>query len=170
MRRPAGGMSGGSRDRRPRGWDELPDGPSSRLTAVSTNSSAVWKRPAATASEMRRSSSGLRSTDIANLESIVRNPYLPAVWFSSANPLSHIISKDSMALTKFRLALAGIILLLANTACNRNSKLRIAVIPKGQTHIFWQSVHAGAAKAGQELGVEILWNGPAAENDLSGQI
>ena len=75
-----------------------------------------------------------------------------------------------MAFTKFRLALAGIILLLANTACNRNTKLRIAVVPKGQTHIFWQSVHAGAAKAGQELNVEILWNGPASENDLSTQI
>jgi ribose transport system substrate-binding protein len=75
-----------------------------------------------------------------------------------------------MALTKLRLALAAVILLLANAACNRNAKLRIAVVPKGQTHIFWQSVHAGAAKAGQELGVDILWNGPAAENDLTGQI
>src|SRR3569833_3254374 len=119
---------------------------------------------------MRRSSSGFRSTDIANLESIVRNPYDSASSISSANPPSHIISKDSMALTKLRLALAASILLPANTACNRNAKLRIAVVPKGQTHIFWQSVHAGAAKAGQELGVEILWNGAAAENDLTGQI
>jgi ribose transport system substrate-binding protein len=75
-----------------------------------------------------------------------------------------------MALTKFRLALTAVTLLLANAACNRSTQLRIAVVPKGQTHIFWQSVHAGAAKAGQELGVDILWNGPAAENDLSGQI
>lgn len=75
-----------------------------------------------------------------------------------------------MALTKCRLVLAAVILLLANAACNRNAKLRIAVVPKGQTHIFWQSVHAGAAKAGQELGVDIIWNGPAAENDLSNQI
>jgi ribose transport system substrate-binding protein len=75
-----------------------------------------------------------------------------------------------MALTKFRLAVTAVTLLLANTACNRSTKLRIAVIPKGQTHIYWQSVHAGAAKAGQELGVEILWDGPAAENDLSNQI
>jgi ribose transport system substrate-binding protein len=75
-----------------------------------------------------------------------------------------------MAFTKFRLALAALTLLLANAACNRSTLPRIAVVPKGQTHIFWQSVHAGAAKAGQELGAEILWNGPAAENDLSNQI
>lgn len=50
------------------------------------------------------------------------------------------------------------------------SKLTIAVIPKGETHVFWQSVHAGAAKAARELGVEIVWKGPLQENDRSGQI
>jgi ribose transport system substrate-binding protein len=41
------------------------------------------------------------------------------------------------------------------------SKLRVAVIPKGQTHDFWKSVHAGAEKAAAELGnVEIIWKGP----------
>ena len=30
-------------------------------------------------------------------------------------------------------------------------KLRIAVIPKGTTHEFWKSVHAGAVKASREL-------------------
>ena len=29
--------------------------------------------------------------------------------------------------------------------------LRIAVIPKGTTHEFWKSVHAGAAKAAKEF-------------------
>lgn len=60
--------------------------------------------------------------------------------------------------------------LLALTACNRTTQLRIGVVPKGQTHIFWQSVHAGAVKAGNEMGVKILWNGPAAENDLTSEI
>ena len=32
--------------------------------------------------------------------------------------------------------------------------LTIAVIPKGTTHEFWQSIHAGASKAGKELGVD----------------
>ncbi len=37
-------------------------------------------------------------------------------------------------------------------------KYRIAVIPKGTTHEFWKSVHAGAANAAKELGdVDILW-------------
>jgi ribose transport system substrate-binding protein len=49
--------------------------------------------------------------------------------------------------------------------------LRIAVIPKGTSHEFWKSVHAGAAQAAKELGdVEILWDGPAAESDINKQI
>ena len=47
---------------------------------------------------------------------------------------------------------------------------RIAVIPKGTTHEFWKSVHAGANKAGQELGVEIIWKGPVREDDRDEQI
>ena len=50
-------------------------------------------------------------------------------------------------------------------------KLRIAVIPKGTTHVFWKSVHAGAENAAKELGdVEVLWKGPLLENDRDGQI
>ena len=49
--------------------------------------------------------------------------------------------------------------------------LRIAVIPKGSTHEFWSSVHAGAEKAAAELGnVEVLWKGPLLENDREQQI
>src|SRR5690349_19737850 len=33
----------------------------------------------------------------------------------------------------------------------------VGVIPKGTTHIFWQSIHAGAKKGGDESGVEIRW-------------
>jgi ribose transport system substrate-binding protein len=49
-------------------------------------------------------------------------------------------------------------------------RLRIAVIPKGTTHEFWKSIHAGALQAGQELDVEILWKGPAKEDDRIGQV
>jgi ABC-type sugar transport system substrate-binding protein len=53
----------------------------------------------------------------------------------------------------------------------RNAKYRIAVIPKGTTHEFWKSVHAGAAQAAREEGnVEIFWKGPLQENDTGGQI
>lgn len=55
-------------------------------------------------------------------------------------------------------------------ACNRDHKKSIAVIPKGNSHIFWQSVHAGAVAASRDTGVEIIWNGPAAENDYTGQL
>ncbi|GEO05207.1 hypothetical protein AAE02nite_28710 [Adhaeribacter aerolatus] len=79
-----------------------------------------------------------------------------------------------------------VLLLMAGTvfttACNRSEsgnteggegsgeKLRIAVIPKGTTHIFWKYVHAGAAKAAKELGVEIIWQGPQKEDDRQLQI
>src|SRR5260221_12920285 len=50
-------------------------------------------------------------------------------------------------------------------------KYRIAVIPKGTSHEFWKSVHAGAANAAQELGnVQILWKGSLLENDRDGQV
>ncbi len=51
-----------------------------------------------------------------------------------------------------------------------SGKLRIAVIPKGTAHIFWQSVHAGAVTAGKEFGVEIKWQGPATETMKEAQI
>ena len=49
-------------------------------------------------------------------------------------------------------------------------KLQIAVIPKGTTHYFWKSIHAGAEKAAQELGVEVIWQGPQKEDDRQMQI
>ncbi len=36
--------------------------------------------------------------------------------------------------------------------------------------MFWQSVHAGAAAAGQEFHAEILWDGPPNETDYSRQL
>jgi ribose transport system substrate-binding protein len=46
----------------------------------------------------------------------------------------------------------------------------IAVVPKSQSLVFWQSVHAGAEAAAQELKVRVLWNGPASETDFAPQI
>jgi ribose transport system substrate-binding protein len=46
----------------------------------------------------------------------------------------------------------------------------IAVIPKGTTHIYWQSVKAGAEAAGKEFNCNILWNGPERETDRERQI
>ncbi len=50
------------------------------------------------------------------------------------------------------------------------ARITIAVIPKGTTHEFWKSVHAGAVKASRELDVDILWKGPLKEDDLKGQV
>jgi ribose transport system substrate-binding protein len=66
--------------------------------------------------------------------------------------------------------LAALALLLASLACNRDTRKRIAVIPKGQAHLFWQSVHAGAVAAARENNVDVLWNGPASETDFTGQL
>lgn len=51
----------------------------------------------------------------------------------------------------------------------------IAVIPKGTSHEFWKSIHAGAIKAQQELRaqghkVNVNWKGPLREDDRDQQI
>jgi ribose transport system substrate-binding protein len=70
------------------------------------------------------------------------------------------------------------LLLALAPGCKRDSavqndappRLRFAVIPKGTTHEFWKSVHAGAVKASRELDVDIVWKGPLREDDLKQQI
>lgn len=51
-----------------------------------------------------------------------------------------------------------------------SKRTTVAVIPKGTTHEFWKAVHAGAEKAGEEFGVDILWKGPLKEDDREAQI
>jgi ribose transport system substrate-binding protein len=70
-----------------------------------------------------------------------------------------------------RRILVGIFLTgLLSCALCAQPKMKIAVIPKGTTHIFWKSVEAGAQAAAKELGVEIIWKGPLKENDRAQQI
>ncbi len=68
----------------------------------------------------------------------------------------------------------AILALAASFGCARGAKepgkLTIAVIPKGTSHVFWQSIHAGARKAAAEQGVEIIWRGPIREDDRDSQI
>ena len=64
-------------------------------------------------------------------------------------------------------------LLLCSVASGKD--YTIAVIPKGTTHEFWKSVHAGALKAEQELNAKgvktkIFWKGPLREDDRDQQI
>lgn len=53
--------------------------------------------------------------------------------------------------------------------------LHVAVIPKGTTHEFWKSIHAGAIKAQREFEaqgttVRLTWKGPIREDDREQQI
>jgi len=57
----------------------------------------------------------------------------------------------------------------AGGAAAGGKTFRIAVIPKGTSHVYWQSLHAGTAKAAHDLGVQILWNGPATEGQREEQ-
>src|SRR5690242_3918580 len=75
------------------------------------------------------------------------------------------ISNSTLAISA-----AFTILLAFMPGCNKRTRPLYAVIPKGQAHIFWQTVHAGAAAAAAESGVDIDWNGPAVETDYSRQI
>jgi ribose transport system substrate-binding protein len=79
--------------------------------------------------------------------------------------------------------LLTLIAALLSFACTRpaandagaRKKLTIAVIPKGTTHEFWKSIHAGSIKAARELStpeseVEVIWKGPLREDDREQQI
>lgn len=69
----------------------------------------------------------------------------------------------TQSVTRFTLVF---VLALLISACGGSSdnaadgRLQIAVIPKGTTHEFWKSIHAGAAKASDELDVDVIWQGP----------
>jgi len=59
------------------------------------------------------------------------------------------------------IALAVLTVIVASTGCKKEgaqkeetstARYQIAVIPKGTTHVFWKSIHAGAVKAEQATG------------------
>jgi ribose transport system substrate-binding protein len=89
--------------------------------------------------------------------------------------------------SQFRIAVASVVLaLIGLSACGGSTpagsaasgakpRYQIAVIPKGTTHDFWRTIHAGAVKAERELqgqGVDahIIWKGPLREDDREQQI
>jgi ribose transport system substrate-binding protein len=51
-----------------------------------------------------------------------------------------------------------------------DGRFEIAVIPKGMTHEFWKSIHAGALQAARDYEVDVLWKGPQKEDDRAQQI
>jgi len=78
------------------------------------------------------------------------------------------------------IVLVALAVVFASAGCKQKADesddtYRIAVIPKGTTHIFWKSIHAGAIKAQEELkaagvNVEVIWKGPLKEDDRESQI
>lgn len=80
---------------------------------------------------------------------------------------------------KLSLILLILTVVFAAVSCGKSgtqsNRYRIAVIPKGTTHDFWKSIHAGAVKAAQELSaqgqpVEVIWKGPLREDDREQQV
>ena len=75
---------------------------------------------------------------------------------------------------KYLTILFVIFLLVFAASCGQDksddNKIIISVIPKGTSHVFWQSIHAGAVKAAKELDIEVLWVGTAVEDDRQQQI
>lgn len=72
-----------------------------------------------------------------------------------------------LALTMLATLLAG----CGNTGAGTGDKT-IAVVAKGESHAFWQSVKAGAEAAGEKYGYKITFRGPASESakDLPSQM
>ena len=73
--------------------------------------------------------------------------------------------------------LISVALLILLSGCGKKEPkgLTIAVIPKGTSHEFWKSIHAGARKAEMEftnagVAMQIKWQGPLQEDDRDGQI
>ena len=72
------------------------------------------------------------------------------------------------------LILSALLVVCAFAGCGgkKDEAKTIAVVAKGESHAFWQSVKAGAEKAAQEAGYKITFRGPASESakDLPSQI
>ena len=79
---------------------------------------------------------------------------------------------------KLRTMFIGLLLMVfvaASCGGGDDGMINIAVVPKGLTHEFWKSIHAGALEAEKELrsqGVQVSidWQGPNKESDREQQI
>lgn len=80
----------------------------------------------------------------------------------------HLKIMNKLKLSIFLFAL--LIIAACNRGASNNSQKTVAVIPKGVSHSFWQTVKAGAEAAGKEFNVNIDWKGPAQETDITSQI
>lgn len=58
----------------------------------------------------------------------------------------------------------------APPAAESTEKLYIAIVSKGFQHQFWQTVKMGSDQAAADLNVEITFDGPPSESDISTQV
>src|SRR5262245_33582819 len=99
-------------------------------------------------------------------------------WSSASTGWAHPGSEssrmreDNRVMKKWVLLLASAIALAVGCSGggSKPERLNIAVIPKGTSHAFWQSVHAGARRAAKELDVDLTWRGPLREDDRDSQV
>ena len=83
---------------------------------------------------------------------------------------------DSRTARNWLVGAVGVVsLAVACSGRGTTSTYTIGVIPKGTTHEFWKSIHAGAVKAERELSakgtkVAITWKGPLREDDREQQV
>ena len=80
------------------------------------------------------------------------------------------ITRATITRATLGIALAAVGLAAACAGSGDAGTMTVAVIPKGTSHEFWQSIHAGAEKAAQELGVSVAWRGPLREDDRDSQV
>src|SRR5262249_41272843 len=88
--------------------------------------------------------------------------------------MTHLMRRFKDALSAVLAPTVVLLLAAVGAACHRGAaggggKPTIAVIPKAQVNVFWQSVRLGAEAAGKEAGVEIVWAAPQVETDYAGQ-
>jgi ribose transport system substrate-binding protein len=76
-----------------------------------------------------------------------------------------------MKICCFRIFVASLALLMVQPAVFTQEKLKIVVIPKSNTALFWKLTHSGA-KLGAVAsgGVDMDWRAPQMENDIAKQI
>ncbi len=78
-------------------------------------------------------------------------------------------------ISPLKAALTASLVLCASVVLKAAESYTIAVVPKGTTHEFWKSIHAGAVKAEKELTaqgatVKLFWKGPLREDDRDQQV
>jgi ribose transport system substrate-binding protein len=65
---------------------------------------------------------------------------------------------------------AGVFITIGILRKGEDEGIRIVVIPKSTSSVFFEAMRAGAVKAGKEENVKIVWSGPEMETDREKQI